>query len=103
MIIRPNGAPAKREIQTLSREEVRRVVEFEAWLTSRGLSFDIYCNKCADAAGPKGARCWGNNSRDDNTYKLECQHAERVYGRASSPGREIVTPSFEKKIQVMVP
>lgn len=102
MIIRPNGAPGTRTTETLSREDVKRIIEFEAWLHSRKLSFDIYCDTCAETLGPGGARCWGNNARDGHTYKLECQHAERVYGNANTPRRQIVTEP-EKKIQVLVP
>ena len=102
MIIQPNGAPGKQKVEPMSREDVKRIIEFEQWLHSRKLSFDLYCNTCADTLGPKGARCWGNNSRDDNAYKISCQCTERVYGNANTPRRQIVTEP-EKKIQVLVP
>lgn len=101
MIIRPNGAPGTRKVEALSREDVKRIIEFEAWLHSRKLHWDIYCSTCADTLGPKGARCWGNNGRDDNAYKVECHCTERVYGNANTPRREIAVDP-PKKILVTV-
>lgn len=102
MIIRPDGHPAKRKQETLSRDEVRRVVEFEQWCQARGLHIDLYCDKCVESFGPRGSRCWGNNPRDATTYHLECQCTDRVYGNAQSPRREI-PKAAPAKIQVMVP
>lgn len=81
MILRPNGTPSKRNVEQLSRAEVKRILEFEAWLTSRGLQIDIYCKKCIDTYGSlKGGRCWGNNARDGAQWHLECQCTDRAYG-----------------------
>lgn len=102
MILRPDGAPAKKQRVPMSRVDVKIVMDFERWCQSQGMSFDLYCNKCADAYGPAGARAWGNNRRDSASYHLECQCKDRVYGVDVARETPRVVPN-DPKIQVLVP
>lgn len=101
MILRPDGAPARKKRVPLSRVDVKTVQEFERWCHSHGLALDIYCRKCVDEHGP-GGRCWANNARDATTFHLECQCTDRIYGdgamRDTAPA-----PRYEPKIQIAVP
>jgi hypothetical protein len=99
VLLRPNGAPATKVRENLSREEVKRVVEFDAWCRQRGLRLDLFCAKCVDEHGPNG-RTWANNDRYATEFKIECLHAERVYGRGDVEGPR--APQPEKKIIVGV-
>lgn len=104
MILQPNGAPARKRQEQLSRQDVKTVVEFEQWCRAHGIALDLYCNRCANEHGARGARMWANNSRYDDVYHLECQCTDRVYGRpagtvAQRPNMTVADP----KIQVLVP
>ena len=101
MILRPDGAPSRRKTEPLSREEVKRIMEFEAWCNARGLKLDMFCSKCWNNYGPKGARTWGNNNRDSQHWHLECQCTDRAYGTGITPRSN--APAHEPRIQVQVP
>lgn len=80
LILFPNGMPGTLERQTLSKDEIKIVTEFEAWCKRRRLVLDLICQDCLEAGHASSSRCSGNNGRDSNTYKITCAHAERVYG-----------------------
>ena len=102
MILRPDGAPARKRRVPMTRVDVQIVTEFERWCRLNKLSLDLYCDKCANEHGPRGARMWANNSRDATAYHLECRCTDRVYGQDSGLPRE--TPKLvDPKIQVVVP
>jgi hypothetical protein len=101
VIIRPDGRQGTRKSEALSREDVKRIMDFEAWCTSRGIKLDMFCSKCWNEYGPKGARMWGNNSRDSQAWHLECQCTDRAYGTGITP-RAAAQPA-DRKIQIDVP
>jgi hypothetical protein len=78
MLLLPNGLPSKLQRETLGRDEISLITTFENWLSRRGLKMDLLCEKCIDEGLPP--RVWGDNSRDAASYKVNCSHAERVYG-----------------------
>jgi hypothetical protein len=101
VILRPDGAPAKKKSASLSREDVRRITEFEEFCRRRGISLDLYCERCANEHGPRGARMWANNSRDSAVFSMQCQCTIHTYGRSSAP---VAPPSaYTPRPTVIVP
>lgn len=82
MLLLPNGAPATRKHETLSRDEIALVTNFERWCERRGLKMDLFCQQCYDDG--INPRCSGDNDPDALTFKISCSHADRVYGNAQS-------------------
>ncbi len=80
LIIVPGGFGSELRRETLTKEEVRLVTEFEAWCHKRNLALDLICRDCADAGHGGASRCRGDNARDATVFKITCPHAERVYG-----------------------
>lgn len=78
MLILPNGLPASIKRESLGRDEIRLIEQFEAWLSRRNLKIDLLCMTCINEGLPP--RCAGDNRRDAHEYKISCGHAERVYG-----------------------
>ncbi len=101
MILRPDGTPSKKKLVTLSREDVKRITEFEEFCRRRNISLDLYCNKCSNEHGPRGARMWANNNRDATAFHMECQCTDHVYGRDVTPRTPVQT--FVPKPTVIVP
>lgn len=80
VILLPNGMPGTRVRETLTKDEIKVVTEFERWATRRGLVLDLICKHCLDEGRGGDSRCIGDNARDASSYKISCAHAERVYG-----------------------
>lgn len=80
VILLPNGLPAGKARETLTKDEIKLVTQFEAWCRKRKLQFDLICETCADAGHGPNSRCKGDNDPDSTRYAITCAHAERVYG-----------------------
>lgn len=80
LIIVPAGFGSELRRETLSREEIKLVTEFEAWCRKRNLALDLICRDCVDAGHGAASRCKGDNGRDATVFKITCAHCERVYG-----------------------
>jgi hypothetical protein len=84
MILLPNGLPSKLQQETLSREEINTVLQFEAWCRNRGLSFILNCDKCLMEHGTKKGYCTAGNDRYSSSYHIVCNHADRIHGNIVS-------------------
>jgi hypothetical protein len=82
LIILPNGFRPEQAKETLTKDEVKLVTDFEAWCQRRGLAVDLLCKHCLDAGHGPGSRCRGDNRRDSQAWRITCAHADRVYGEA---------------------
>jgi hypothetical protein len=82
VILLPNGLPSTIQRETLTKDEIKLVTDFERWCTRRGIALDLICRKCLDDGHGPASRLSGNNKRDSSAYKITCAHAERVYGEA---------------------
>lgn len=82
MLVLPNGLPGTKIRESLSKEEVKLVNDFEEWCHRRGLIMDIICNSCLDEGHERASRCFGDNTRNSGIFRINCAHAERVYGVA---------------------
>ena len=101
MLIRPDGAPARKRRTQMNREDVKMVQTFERWCQSMGIALDLYCKKCMDTHGGKGARMWANNRRDATAFHLECQCTDRVYGQDAPRETPIISmPSVKPSVIV---
>lgn len=96
MLLRPDGAPARKKEVPLSRAEVKQIMEFEEFCRRRGIALDLICTKCVDAGAGKLSRLAGNNNRYANVWKMECACTVHVHGRDPKtvpvePGRLVTT------------
>jgi hypothetical protein len=82
LILRPDGLAARKVQETLSKEEIKLVIDFNRWALRRGLKMDLLCQKCVDEG--LFPRCIGENDPDSTTFKIDCAHAERRYGNVNA-------------------
>jgi hypothetical protein len=80
LIVMPNGMPSGKIRETLSKQEVDLVKQFEAWCERRGLVLDLWCRDCLESGHRQASRVYGDNPREALSYHVTCAHADRVYG-----------------------
>ena len=81
MLLRPDGAPARKKEVALSREEVKLILDFEQMCRRRAIALDLICETCLDAGAAKLARLRGDNTRYSNVWSMECACTKHVHGR----------------------
>jgi hypothetical protein len=75
VLVNAHGLPLRKQVQSLTRAQVKALIDLDPLLRSLGLS--LYCVNCQRLGLPDGVQ--GDNDPNALTLKVTCSCTDRVF------------------------